>query len=99
MYELGSLIFEPQKVKLLEPNQRICLRCRKIFQRKPGISDRLWRIGHKMCSIDCLGAMTDHKNGKRQPSGQNLFHCNVCGIEIIGKKQDLKKHKYDVHGH
>ena len=92
---MSSLIFEEQ-IKLLSPNERICLRCHKIFKRKPGITNRVWNLAHRMCSTDCHGAMTDHKNSERLPWGQNLFNCNVCGSVIIGNKKQLKKHKNEA---
>lgn len=93
-----SLIFEEQ-IKLLSPNERICLRCRKVFRRKPGISNRVWNLAYRLCSTDCRGAMTDHKNPQRLPWGQNIFQCNVCGCGVIGNKKDLKRHKHEQHSH
>ena len=95
---MSSLTLE-QPLKLLGSNYRICLRCRKLFKRRPGISNHRWNIRHKMCSVGCVGADTDHKNGIRLRLGQHLFQCNVCGCEVVGNKKDMKKHKYEQHGH
>lgn len=96
---MSSLILE-QPLKLLGSNYRICLRCRKLFKRKPGISNLRWELRHKICSVGCIGAKTDHKNGIRLGFKQgNFFECNVCGAVIMGSKKDLKKHKFDYHSH
>ena len=95
---MSSLTLE-QPLKLLGSNYRVCLRCHKLFKRKPGISNRRWDAAHKMCSVGCIAANNDRKNSERLPWGQNIYQCNVCGTGIVGKKTDLQKHKHEAHAY
>ena len=87
------------QIQLDPKKERVCIRCLKVFRRKRYISDYNWEHAHKICSRECYGPWSDHRNGLHLRYRQHLYVCSTCGCEVIGNKKDLLKHKHERHAY